>query len=142
MDPPAHRRTSPAAHLDETYVLSVETYEILETLELVGNVVLDTYVCVGYLCEKLRLMFLILMFVLRTWILMFVLDTYVGDDICDVYCWGEGKDATLRSSPFSAVAGLTKTKRAGIPFVSFSTRRRPAETSPRSTASSCSKAHV
>jgi hypothetical protein len=30
-------------------------------------------------------MFLILMFVLRTWILMFVLDTYVCDDICDVY---------------------------------------------------------
>jgi hypothetical protein len=34
--------TSP--HLDETYVLSVETYEILETSELVGNAVLDTYV--------------------------------------------------------------------------------------------------
>jgi hypothetical protein len=30
-------------------------------------------------------MFLILMFVLRTWILMFVLDTYVSDDICYVY---------------------------------------------------------
>jgi hypothetical protein len=88
MDRPAHRHTSPAAHLDETYVLSVETYEILETSELVGNVVLDTYVCVGYLCENLRLMrlmFLIIMFVLRTWILMFVLDTYVCDDIYDVY---------------------------------------------------------
>jgi hypothetical protein len=46
---------------------------------------LDTYVCVGYLCENLRLLFLILMFVLRTWILMFVLGTYVCDDICDVY---------------------------------------------------------
>jgi hypothetical protein len=57
-------------------------------------------------------------------------------------CWGEGKDATLRSSPFAAVAGLTKTKRAGTPFASFSTRRRPAVTSPRSTASSCSEAHV
>jgi hypothetical protein len=44
MDRPAHRCTSPAAHLDETYVLSVETYEILETSEFVGNVVLDTYV--------------------------------------------------------------------------------------------------
>ena len=30
-DRPSHRRTSPAAHLDETYVLSVETYEILVT---------------------------------------------------------------------------------------------------------------
>ena len=44
MDRPVHRRTSPAAQLDETYVLSVETYEILETSELVGNVVF------GYLC--------------------------------------------------------------------------------------------
>jgi hypothetical protein len=82
MDCSANRRTSPAAHLDETYVLSVETSE------LVGNAVLDTYVCVRYLCENLRLMrlmFLILMFVLRTWIFMFVLDTYVCDDICDVY---------------------------------------------------------
>jgi hypothetical protein len=61
----------------------------------------------------------------------------MGDD-----CWGEGKDATLRSSPFAAVAGLTKTKQAGAPFASFSTRRRPAVTSPRSTASSCSEAHV
>jgi Na+/glutamate symporter len=82
MDHVAHRRTSPVAHLDETYVLSVETSE------LVGNAALDTYVCVGYLCQSLRLMrlmFLILMFVLRTWIIMFVLYTYVCDDICDVY---------------------------------------------------------
>jgi hypothetical protein len=82
MDRPAHRRTSPNAHLDETYVLSVETSE------LVGNAVLDTYICVGYLCQSLRLMrlmFLILMFVLRSWIFMFVLATYVCDDICDVY---------------------------------------------------------
>jgi hypothetical protein len=82
MDRPAHHHTSLAAHLDETYVLSVETSK------LVGNVVLDTYVCVGYLCQSLRLMrlmFLILMLVLRTWILMFVLYTYVCDDICDVY---------------------------------------------------------
>jgi hypothetical protein len=50
MDRPAHRRTSPAVHLDGTYVLSVETYEILETSEFVGNVVL---------------------------VLMFVLNTYV-----------------------------------------------------------------
>jgi hypothetical protein len=41
---PTHRRTSLATHLDETYVLSVETYEILETSELVGNAMLDTYV--------------------------------------------------------------------------------------------------
>ena len=75
MDRPAHRRTSPAAHLDESYVLSVETSEL----------VLNTYVCVGYLCQSLRLMFLILMFALRTWIFMFVLDIYVCDDICDVY---------------------------------------------------------
>jgi hypothetical protein len=58
------------------------------------------------------------------------------------WCWGEGKDATLRSSSLAAVPGLTKTKRAGTPFASFSTRRRPAVTSPRSTASSCSEAHV
>jgi hypothetical protein len=64
MDRLVHRRTSLAAHLDETYVLSVETYEILETLELVGNVVLDTYVCVGYLCEDLRLMRLVFLSVL------------------------------------------------------------------------------
>jgi hypothetical protein len=34
MDCPAHRRTTPAAHLDESYVLSVETSEL----------VLNTYV--------------------------------------------------------------------------------------------------
>jgi hypothetical protein len=33
----------------------------------------------------LVMLFLIIMFVLRTWILMFVLDTYVCDDIYDVY---------------------------------------------------------
>ena len=36
----------------------------------------------------MRLMFLILMFALRTWIFMFVLDIYVCDDIydiCEVY---------------------------------------------------------
>jgi hypothetical protein len=44
MDHPTHRHTSPAAHLDETFVLSVETYEILETSELVVNSVF------GYLC--------------------------------------------------------------------------------------------
>jgi hypothetical protein len=49
MDRPAHRRTSPAAHLDESYVLSVETSEL----------VLNTYVCVGYLCQSLTLMRLI-----------------------------------------------------------------------------------
>jgi hypothetical protein len=78
MDRPAHRRTTPATHLDESYVLSVETSEL----------VLNTYVCVGYLCQSLtlmRLMVLILMFVLRTWIFMFVFDIYVRDDICDVY---------------------------------------------------------
>jgi hypothetical protein len=32
----------------------------------------------------MRLMFLILMFALRTWIFMFVLDIYVCDDICDI----------------------------------------------------------
>jgi hypothetical protein len=35
--------------------------------------------------ETYETYFLILMFVLRTWILMFVLYTYVCDDICDVY---------------------------------------------------------
>jgi hypothetical protein len=50
--------------------------------------VLNTSVCVGYLRQSLRLMrlmFLILMFALRTWIFMFVLDIYVCDDIRDVY---------------------------------------------------------
>jgi hypothetical protein len=43
MDRPAHRRTSPATHLDEIYVLSVKTYEILQTYVLsVGNALLDT----------------------------------------------------------------------------------------------------
>jgi hypothetical protein len=51
--------------------------------------VLNTYVCVGYLCQRLRLMrlmFLILMFALRTWIFMFVMISvmYICD-ICDVY---------------------------------------------------------
>jgi hypothetical protein len=77
MDRPVHRRTSPAAHLDETYVLSVETYEILETSELVGNVVLDTYVCVGYLCEDFRLMRLMFLSVLCL--------IYGLCEICDVY---------------------------------------------------------
>jgi hypothetical protein len=40
MDHLAHRRTSPAAHLVESYVLSVKTSEL----------VLNSYVCVGYLC--------------------------------------------------------------------------------------------
>jgi hypothetical protein len=38
MDHLVHRRTSPAAHIDESYVLSVETSEL----------VLNTYVCVGH----------------------------------------------------------------------------------------------
>jgi hypothetical protein len=44
MDRPVHRRSSPGPHLDETYVLSVQTYEILVTSKLLGNVVF------GYLC--------------------------------------------------------------------------------------------
>jgi hypothetical protein len=39
MDRPVHRRTNPVAHLNETYVLSVQTYEILVTSKLLGNVV-------------------------------------------------------------------------------------------------------
>jgi hypothetical protein len=81
MDRLAHRRASPAAHLDVTYVLSVETYEILETSELVGNAVLDTYVCVGYLCEDLRLMRLMFLSVLCS---IYGL-CEICDDICDVY---------------------------------------------------------
>jgi hypothetical protein len=64
-------------------VLKLMRYLKLQNLLLM--LCLDTYVCVGYLCENLRLMFLIFMFVLRTWILIVVLDTYVCDDICDVY---------------------------------------------------------
>jgi hypothetical protein len=44
MDRRVHRRTSPGPHLDETYVLSVQTYEILVTSKLLGNAVF------GYLC--------------------------------------------------------------------------------------------
>jgi hypothetical protein len=44
MNRPSHRRTSPATHLDESYVLSVETSELL----------LNTYVCVGYFCHPSR----------------------------------------------------------------------------------------
>jgi hypothetical protein len=77
MDRPAHRRTSLAANLDETYVLSVETYEILDTSELVGNVVLDTYVCVGYLCENLRVMFLSVVYLCLIYGLCEICDVYV-----------------------------------------------------------------
>jgi hypothetical protein len=73
MDRLAHRRTSPAAHLDGTYVLSVETSE------LVGNAVLDTYVCVGYLCQSLR--YLCQTYFLDTYVCVENLDTYV----CVVY---------------------------------------------------------
>jgi hypothetical protein len=45
-------------------VLRLMRYLRLQNLLLI--LCLDTYVCVGYLCENLRLMFLILMFVLRT----------------------------------------------------------------------------
>jgi hypothetical protein len=58
------------------------------------------------LCENLRLMrlmFLILMFVLRTWILKFVLDTYVCDDICDVYVIS-----------FVCLYGIEKTNKKGV----------------------------
>jgi hypothetical protein len=68
-----------AAHLNETYVLSVETYEILETSKLVGNAVLDTYVCVGYLCENLRLMRLMFLSV------GYLCLIYGLCEICDVY---------------------------------------------------------
>jgi hypothetical protein len=43
---------------------------------------------------------------------------------------------------FTAVAGLTETKRVGTPLALFGTRRRPATTSSRSAASSSSEAHV
>jgi hypothetical protein len=56
MDRPVHRRTSPGPHLNETYVLSVQTYEILVTSKLLGNAVFE-YLC---LC----------------WILLRELDTY------------------------------------------------------------------
>jgi hypothetical protein len=44
MDRPVHYRTSPGPHLNKTYVLSVQTYEILVTSKLLDNVVF------GYLC--------------------------------------------------------------------------------------------
>jgi hypothetical protein len=57
-------------------------------------------------------------------------------------CWGEGKDATLRSRPSLITAGQTETEQAGIPFARFGTRRRPATKSSRSAASFSSEAHV
>jgi hypothetical protein len=81
MKRPTHRSTSrstsPTAHLDESYVFSVQTSEL----------VLNTYVRAWDLCVDISELVLILMFVLRTCILMFVLDIYVCDDICDVYMW-------------------------------------------------------
>jgi hypothetical protein len=87
MDRPVHRRTSPAAHLDESYVLSVETSEL----------VLNIYVCVRnfrhlsrhfdlwdlcswYLCLCSELGYLCL-----CWIFMSVMKSvmYICD-ICDV----------------------------------------------------------
>jgi hypothetical protein len=138
MNRPVYRCTSPTAHLDETYVLSVETYEILETSELAGNAVLDTYVCVVYLCEDLRLMrlmFLIFMFVL-TWILMFMLDTYVCDDICDVYVisviymryllfvWMEKKKTNKKGVYWSLCRVLYSAKRYFTECQGHSTRQR------------------
>jgi hypothetical protein len=58
------------------------------------------------------------------------------------HCWGEGKDATLRSRPSLITAGQTETEQAGIPFARFGTRRRPATKSSRSAASFSSEAHV
>jgi hypothetical protein len=43
---------------------------------------------------------------------------------------------------FAAVAGLTKTKRAGTPFARFGTRRRPATALSHSAASPSSEAHM
>ena len=57
-------------------------------------------------------------------------------------CWGEGKDATLRSRPSLITAGQTETEQAGTPFAPFGTRRRPATKSSRCAASFSSEAHV
>jgi hypothetical protein len=57
-------------------------------------------------------------------------------------CWGEGKDATLRSRPSLITAGQTETEQAGTPFAPFGTRRRPATKSSRSAASFSSEAHA
>jgi hypothetical protein len=64
MDRPVHGCTSPGPHLDETYVLSIQTYDILVTSKLLVNAVFDSYVCVGYLCKNLRLMRLMFLSVL------------------------------------------------------------------------------
>jgi hypothetical protein len=58
------------------------------------------------------------------------------------WCWGEGKDATLRSRPSLITAGQTETEQAGTPFAPFGTRRRPATKSSRSAASFSSEAHA
>jgi hypothetical protein len=71
MNRPAHRSTSPTAHLDESYVFSDQTLELM----------LKTYVRAWDLC------FYTSELMLRTCILMFVLDIYVYDDIYDVYMW-------------------------------------------------------
>jgi hypothetical protein len=77
MDRPAHRRTSPTAHLDETYVFNVETYEILETSDLLVMLCWILYVCGGYLCENLRLMFLSVGYLCLIYGLCEICDVYV-----------------------------------------------------------------
>jgi hypothetical protein len=51
-------------------------------------------------------------------------------------CWGEGKDATLRSRAFADIVGPTETKRAGTPFAPYDIRRRPPTRSFHRAASS------
>jgi hypothetical protein len=58
------------------------------------------------------------------------------------WCWGEGKDATLRSRPSPISAGQAETEQAGTPFARFGTRRRPATRSPRRAAALSPEAHV
>jgi hypothetical protein len=51
-------------------------------------------------------------------------------------CWGEGEDATLRSSlRLSRCANRKQNDRQGPAFVFYTTRRRPTTTSPRPTSS-------
>jgi hypothetical protein len=58
-------------------------------------------------------------------------------------CWGEGEDATLRSSlRLSRCANRKPNDRRGPPFVFYATRRRPTAMSPRPTSSLDPEAHV
>jgi hypothetical protein len=62
---------------------------------------------------------------------------------CMLWCWGEGKDATLRCRPSSiSLHQRRQNNRREPPFVLYATRRRPTTRSPRPTSSPNLEAHM